>query len=401
MGSKNYIPSQSLKKFLTTEKSFLYSQIFIWLVAFGLFGSILFFGIWSDLHLHIEAVRAFLKGEEGLPTHFLYFLLVAILGLGQANMYILSPVAGILLATAVWAKYVGTYEMLQSYSKKIFTKYDIYLIAALVLLFAMNIPGLEKQMGGQIPPNVWHNSTTIFLMPFVLALFWYSWQFLEKGELKLLYPIGLFLILNVLIKPSFFLCFAPVFPLFALGRLNFTRKFWLSLVPILVTGLLVVGEYVLLYMLVDNTTPTEKSGIEIAPFRDWAFKSNNIGVSLLVSIAYPLVYGLLYFTNVKRELLLQYGWGLFLVAMLILICVVETGPRATHGNFRWQAVVCNYLLFLGTTMSWLKEIGKRDFGRGLKRFHIKDWILLLILALHLCSGLVYLVRIFVEKTTLL
>ena len=53
--------------------------------------------------------------------------------------------------------------------------------------------------------------------------------------------------------------------------------------------------------------------------------------------------------------------------MAVFSFVYETGSRELHGNFGWQATICNYLLHLVVLVAFLRlkfadpELGWRDY----------------------------------------
>lgn len=69
---------------------------------------------------------------------------------------------------------------------------------------------------GKIGINVWHNSTIMVEWPFALLLFIYSSNYLYNKEKRDFYLIIIFVIICILIKPSYFLAFVAAFPLMSL-----------------------------------------------------------------------------------------------------------------------------------------------------------------------------------------
>ena len=83
---------------------------------------------------------------------------------------------------------------------------------------------------GKVSPNIWHNSTTIFLMPFAILLFWKSYQVLSGTQKENTLLISMLVILNVFIKPSFFFVYVSVFPILLLFQFGISRSFFIKLI---------------------------------------------------------------------------------------------------------------------------------------------------------------------------
>jgi hypothetical protein len=203
----------------------------------------------------------------------------------------------------------------------------------LLIVFSLPINSYSYYLG-QIPPNVWHNSTIIFVMPFALALFWISYSQLNKPTRSRIVFILILCILNILIKPSFFFVFAVVCPLMLIKRFGFREDMWKNLFPV-IFGTIVVVEYLLIYKysISYGNASVMESGIALRPFSVWSHFSSNIILSLFVSLTFPITYLIFYWRDLKESLLLQYSIGLYLVAVSMSILLSETGPREFHSNF--------------------------------------------------------------------
>jgi hypothetical protein len=132
----------------------------------------------------------------------------------------------------------------------------------------------------------------------------------------------------------------------------------------------------------------DKSGIGIGLFMVWSHFSSNITISLLASILFPLAFLCIYWKDILKNLLLQYSVLAFLIAVVIFCVLIETGPRLYDGNFFWQCVVCNYILFLVVSLKFYEKI--RSIG-------MTKWYNILILICYVIqveSGFVYLVKLF-------
>lgn len=391
-------------------------EIFVFILFTCFFGLLWLQNVTTDIQPHAYYVRDAAIGKVPLPANFLYYLSVYIVSLGNVGVWQrLCFASAVVLGLSVTAKFALTRRLLAGAITKSslcmlpqkgrLSAGLLSLLFSLALLIVSSIPMRLFRAGGyfylgQIPPNVWHNSTTIYLMPFALLLFHRSWlQISNPSDRKGLWLILLLVALNVFAKPSFIFVFLAVYPLFmlraALRRANL-RLFFLNMVPVAVAGLLTLGMYLLIYAFSFGTTNplhVGRSGVAIRPFMVWRSFSPDIPLSVLLSLVFPAAYVLLY-PKESGEPLMRYAWSLYIASVLIFILFAETGPRLSHGNFFWQTVVCAYILFFVTCA----RFSQRLFASGVKQW--KNRILVACLSAHVLSGMVYLPSIFVRGTFL-
>jgi hypothetical protein len=75
----------------------------------------------------------------------------------------------------------------------------------------------------------------------------------------------------------------------------------------------------------------------------------------------------------------------------ISVFVIETGPRKYDGNFTWQNVITMYLIFITAISFFIQQKNSRKISNSRK---IAVYV---CLAMHLLSGLLYLIKIFYSK----
>jgi hypothetical protein len=369
---------------------FLASAVFYYLLLFV-------FNVQTDIQKHVDFAIEMVHGSN-LPATFLYFAAVCVVGLFRDDYNSLLLASAIVLSLATAYKFFLTARVFAAEieDNSDLSKNKIYLLSniigvCLITAFCIYLP---KELGltqyfflGQIPPNVWHNSTTIFLMPFAILLYWRSYQLLENFEMKKLWWVVGLVIINILAKPNFFLCFVVVFPLMALIRFRLKKEFFLCLIPPALGGVLLILQYIAIYQLgTYGYGKPEESSVILAPFVWWKLFAENIPVSILLSAAFPLVYLVFYIKRVQNQPFLYYAYLLFAVGVALLALLGETGPRAGHGNFQWQAIVSNYILFFAVALDFSKNALQR------KELNLKDKIIAIVFLLHFFSGLIYLAK---------
>lgn len=369
------------------------------------FYSYLLYFLKTDINTHIEQIVRINKGWISYPPNFLYYLIVNVIS-GFSGINVLYPASIMVLSSATIAKYIISKKMMLEFSSlqsNRFTKieYRWFIIFSLGLFFCFAIPDpfsvfvLKKVYLTKFVPNVWHNSTLIFVLPFAILLFWKQLILLDfeiKAEIKTVVIVHLLILINILIKPSFVFAYAPVTFLYIC--INFNRKiswqdFLLRLSPLLTVVLVISVQYFFIYISQYGSFFNEKSDIEITtPFKmtshfmPYGFIPFSLLLSYLLPICTIFIYAEIFnFKPFKYALLLN------IFAIVISAFIMEAGPRATHGNFLWQIVICSYLLFL-TTISFViqKLISVKVKSR-------KEKFILAIFLLHFVSGIAYIFKI--------
>lgn len=235
--------------------------------------------------------------------------------------------------------------------------------AMLVFLVAVafSLPGHNEYLG-QIPPNIWHNSTTMLLMPFAVGLFWTSLCFLRTGDTRFLWWSLPLIALNILAKPSLVLCLFPVFPIAAairFGRSGTTLRAW----ALIAAGMLMLAlQYVYIYVAGPGVEDSSSSVI-VDPLAVWHLYTREIPRALLASYLFPVVALVLGGRRVWRSEAVRYALALATSGLLEFCLLSETGARRGDGNFLWQAAITNYLLFLtivSALIPWLAASRRRD-----------------------------------------
>ncbi len=357
--------------------------VFIFIFCLTFFYYILLY-VRTDIQLHIEQFEILLaQGKFPIPP--LYYFTIYVLSYIVGNLRIASV---ILLSIAVVAKYLTALKIGSDYKVK--KSYLAYIILATMIA----IPILTKKsvLVGKISMNVWHNSTVIFLMPFAILLFIYSYKIIEAKKIDKRNGLILFvlILLNVLIKPSFLFVFIPIFPL--LFFIN-TKDWKQSLVALSfsVYGFFcIIMEYVYIYITNPNK---EGDGVGFGFAKVWIFHSGDyLIIDLLSSIALPLVVCILFFERIKKDKRFIYAISLFIFSVLIYLVIHETGERTYHGNFAWQAIVCNYILFLLSTLIGFEYVKEKGWKQR------KSIWFLVFFSLHTFSGFLYFFKFLIKQT---
>jgi len=352
------------------------------------------FHVNSDFHHHAGFIAGFI--ERGVPPlDFIYYGTVALLAGLSTEMDVLLRATVVVMTAALLAKFLVTATCLGRWlevdPRDDAREFDqlALLSLGLLLLFCLPLPSMNWYLG-QFPPNVWHNSTTIATMPFAVMLFFHSATFLETGRARQLLPTAIYCALGLMTKPSVFFAFAPIFPLFALARFGPGRRFLQACIPVAVGASLLLGYMALMFF-----TPLYEHGaggwqpqLGLGWLDVWRLHSSNIPLSILDSVALPLLFLLAYPRQCLGDLKVRYAAALLAFGVLLFAVVQETGDWAISGNMSWQNIMYNYLLHCAVVVAFVR------IKREQPRWRARDYALLVAFSAQAALGALYILNIF-------
>ncbi len=346
------------------------------------------FHVNSDLHHHARFIAECL--ESGIfPLDFLFYGSVALFSGFSTDLAVQLWAMIFILSFAVAAKFLVTTACLRRW-----TRIDSVISPALglALLFCLPLPGMHWYLG-QFPPNVWHNSTTIALMPFAVLLFFHSARFLETGDTRHLVPTTIYTVLGFLTKPSLFFVFAVIFPLFSLLRVGLGKRFAKSCVPVAIGGVMLIVYALPIFLSADYSGASQgwQPSLALGWLDVWRMHSNNIPLSILNSLLLPVLFFTCYPRQFLADLKIRYSLAMLAAGLLLFAVVQETGPWGMSGNLSWQNIVCNYLLHCAVMAVFLR------IKRAEPRFGPRDFILFGVFLTQAMLGVLYIVKIFLTR----
>lgn len=392
------------------KKIFLkYGDAKSWMIASVLFllfcvyyFVILYTRVATDIQEHIMVSYNFVTANGPLTPNFLYFILVAALaGFSKyKSLYYFSSI--LLLAFAVALKYVANVFYIHTVdTDKLLTNNKIILLS-IALLFVFCLPGADffkndNYYLGQSAPNVWHNSTVIFLFPFAIMLFFETYNLLTGFTTRKWAAVALLIIVNALIKPSFLFTIIPLMATWTFFNGKTTSsKSKLSIYFLCAIGTAVIlVEYFLIYILnkpLSGSNHGQNSSVSIEPFAVWEYYSSSILISVITSFLFPILFFILTKGSIIKDKLVKFATINWLAGLLLFVFFIEGGKAKYHGNFGWQMIIGNYLLFFILAIKLLLLSATRK----LAVFKIK--ILIMVLLLHIVWGLVYFFKVVILKS---
>jgi hypothetical protein len=330
----------------------LFAAGFVGLAALAIFIQIFRLDVSTDLAPHADMTVAALKTGDW-PGNFLFYGLNALFAGFSTDVRLVRVSAAAILTVAVVAKYLLSYRFASAELRRIGVGASPATTAGVIaaLMFAFSIPTGTAYIG-QLPANVWHNSTTIVLMPLSLGLFALTLAYVRTGVRKWLLWAILVGALGVATKPTFAMALGFALPLFALLQRRDLRSVRDTLGLSIVLALAVGLQYLYIYKAGPGTTESDSS-VVLRPLHVWESYTASIPLSLLASLALPLVA----LAVLRRRLwdydAFRYASLLTVVAIAMFALLSESGPREFDGNFAWQSYVAVFLLFLVTTVRGL------------------------------------------------
>lgn len=367
------------------------------ILGIGVFAALFLLDIQEDIRYHIIYLIKYVESGT-LPVPPLYYLTIYTLSGFSLSIETLGYTAIVVLGFSVLIKYKLTTLLIDYLSNYKINRGIIYPLSFFLLIFMSVISGKNLYLG-EPSPNVWHNSTVIFLMPFALLLFLYTAKIINEGR-KQKYVIILFvlILINALIKPSFLFVYVAL-PILYLIYYGFNRTFWLFTIASIFALLLIVSETAYIYFSSKDpfsfVASQEKNEVIIAPFEVWSYYSKVIPLSFLSSIVFPLGYLVIYPKSIKENFFLFLSWMFFLGSVLIFSLFAESGYRMYHANFSWQIIPSMYLLFTVCIADLLKklQIPSENLFDIIKTMKWENKLLFALFFLHVISGIGYLFKL--------
>jgi hypothetical protein len=256
--------------------------------------------------------------------------------------------------------------------------------------------GLPSNYLGLLPPNVYHNSTLVAALPFSVTAFGLALRQLRAGSpctFRVDAGLGAVLVVGALCKPSYAFAFVPAYGLLRLLRVRrhpFGRLLGgltLAVLPVV----LLIGSQTWWIAAHPEVMISGKTTFALGLPAGWLmflpylsnWQSSMLGVG---SFALPFLAYLLRPTWLRQPAHQLAVLGVFF-AFVQFMLVYETGERAGHGNFTWQVVAANHLLY------WVVALSALTWRPDTTDGWVQRGVLLVALLLSVTSGVVYMSHI--------
>ena len=277
-----------------------------------------------------------------------------------------------------------TFYILNNYFKKLYTNRSSLLRHALIaglLVLSMFFDVDDRHLYlGTGTPNPWHNPTYMFARPFCILLFLHTVEMFKKRILdrKDYIVLGSLALVSMAAKPSFLISFLPAIACFGLYGWVKKEMTFMQMLKIGLSLLVSFIPFIVIYKLAFGGGEGNGS-VVFTNGKIWKVWSDNIGLSILKAIVFPLFIVLV---NIKRlSKSLKFAVLNYIFSGLIFYYLAESGEREMHGNFIWTYLFGLFFLFLFAIEQLFFNEEKRKYV----------WILgVLLLITHIGFGIYYL-----------
>jgi hypothetical protein len=369
-----------------------YSAVVITLLYF-LF-SYLLNNDFGDLPDHFKHAQAIANGTKQIPPNFLVYSIVSLFK--DYNYQHISFI--LILVSGLYFKFILSFLYFRS--KSIWLNFNLAIVCATIMLLIIAVPMLKLKIPfyyfNYFTTNIWHNTTTQFLVPFSMLLFYFLFIEQEntdnKTKDKINFKVTILILLNLFIKPSFMFVIA-VFLAIRLIVGKFLKQSFLSFHKsdfyyLILSVVIIVLQYIFVYYLNIGSYQEEKSKVVISFFHKMTLNQILlIPIAFMGSFLFPIIYFVAKgIKNISKIEL--YSVLVLFISIALFFSLAELGPREGHKNFYWQIVPSASILFVIVLGNFFKDFS--DFSVK------KRSALLVVLCLHLLSGIFYLNKIITE-----
>lgn len=250
---------------------------------------------------------------------------------------------------------------------------------------------------GILTPNPYWNATYLAVRPLTIATFFLGIDLLAEYETVLSWKkvtaFGVLVFLCTFTKPSFTFILVPTGAIILLYRLlknkgkiwKNTLLFCLSLLP---TGVLLLYQFSNVFT--GTNSHAEETGIGFELFKAWHVYSNNIPLSLVMALAFPIAVLVLNMRQMKNDGGVRLAWQLWLTGFLTFLICYEKGFRFSHMNFSWGYMHGLFFVFMVSILQMIRNLMRK--GTLSKRLMSVPEIVLF--AYHLICGIVFFVYMY-------
>lgn len=347
----------------------------------------------SDILWHNDLLIEASRGAT-LPTYTLYYPLLTLASGGHLSPERLKAVAIVVLSTFMTLKVVAAFCALRYFTGRVWASALAAAVAA--LLVPLKLDGSAEFYLGRFSGAIWHNSTTVMLMPLAVVVWALTFYYLTEKRVPRWLPwaVALSAAVCAAAKPNYVLVLVPAAFLFCMALLfsnprvergaAFRRlaRRW----AVVAVGAIAVVAPVYLGLL--STGGAEGTTFAIRPLATWFTMDEHPWLRALESFLAPAVATALLWKTTSRRLL-TYSWLGVLVGVTQFALLAEVradGTTLHHGNWSWGGHTATFLLNVAVLASLLRSW--RDLTWWSRA------LILILIGAQLVLGMVYLTRLY-------
>lgn len=353
----------------------------------------------SDFGPHIDFARTAYEGTGVWPRHVLFFALVALTSFWSTSLLVWQTSAWMWLAFFVAAKFLASVWFGRLWVKRsqvIQGQEKVWAIAAafgLTVVFCFPQPAafaLDLWYAYSFPPNTWHNSTQIAVMPIAIIVFGLSvLQLDEPGNVRRAAAIAVFAVLSALAKPSFLMAWLPSYGICTLivwARRRSFYEFVVAALPIALAVAIVLLQYYFIY--VENIN---NSGVKIGYLDAWTSRVDRTPTHFYIAVFFSSLFPIVFYAlHPKKVVQLPHilSIGMVIISYLFAMGLSETGSSIEAGNFMWPIISANFISYMVCACELPIAYRSRDGGKAV----LKAALPAFLFGVSSLWGVAYLIR---------
>ena len=302
----------------------------------------------SDTFSHIIFLYRFIYEPDYYIPHPLWHLVT--FGISKLLFISVESAAAVTSAFFVTLWTYLAYWLVKKTLPRYSTWQHTLITFSIITIGPLCLPWYSKLIfHGAGSPNIWHNVTLWAVKPFALLSVWYTLKGIETSKTTTYVLAFMSAILSIFAKPSFIIMFLPALVIFALIKGTyknpvFQRYFFL------LSGISIL---ILFYQYIHTFGAKEASHIIIDLFGVWSLASQNIGISVFLGLAFPLLLTL-FKTDILNDNTILLSWIMILIGMIYYAVFAQSGRFYSHGNFGWSYMIAMSLLYLFSIIKYFE-----------------------------------------------
>lgn len=365
-------------------------------------------GVASDILAHSEIARRSFDDGRWFSYTAYSPLLIAVSGnehlmsLRLASIGILAVAVGLKVALAQRAvsAWGATRRASVLIAVSTFVVTPILALGHAVLNVAQySLPPFGAIYLGRLSATVWHNSTMIVSLPFVVLAATFARRSFETPNRSTCAAAAGLIALTCLVKPNYSLAFLPVFipAVVWRSRRACARPLGQSIGLGLLVGLPTVAVLAAQYTLTQSDPNIVQSRFAVDPMAVWSHYASSVPLAIAMSVAFP-VLATAAVLEIRRTIppWLLMSWVVFGVGLLQLAILSQRDRRTNEliwsGDWFWGPHTALLILILAAGAELSASTRRKDpVGSDRRWLPILAWV---ALALHALSGCAYIWRLF-------
>jgi hypothetical protein len=339
----------------------------------------------SDMASHTQFCYEYMQGTFRRPHPVTQLAIILTSKILRQNIEASTPITLALFAVLA---YFILYKVLSTSLAGLYSDgYLMFITGCLVLLSGIYVPFFNQHvMYGQSSPNLWHNPPLVVVKPMAFLTTLLMIRFInnepEQKKWWNYVVIPLLLVLSCYTKPNYAFVMIPATVIYVVIGYSTNLRLHVKVALLLAPALAVLClQYFSTYQ---HDGATDRIHYDFLGV--WRLMSPNVGVSILLVLAFPLAVLSFRFNSAVRNRQLMFSWLLTGIAIAQFALFAED-VKYGHGNFSWGYAIVLPLLFVFSTCEFLRWLRGPSSPRPCVKLLVV--IAAVLFSLHVYSGVFY------------